>query len=135
MANKTVFDTNIWISYFLKGKFQELIDFVFENDVEFCRSKELTAELKEVLGRKKFQKYLELPVEKYISFYEKLSVLVAVKKQFSGCRDPKDNYLFDLAIQSVADYLVSGDKDVRETKIETPLQVVTLTKFKELVGQ
>ena len=135
MANKTVFDTNIWISYFLKGKFQELIDFVFENDVEFCRSKELTAELKEVLGRKKFQKHLELPVEKYISFYEKLSVLVAVKKQFSGCRDPKDNYLFDLAIQSVADYLVSGDKDVRETKIEPPLQVVTLTKFKELVGQ
>ena len=132
MANKTVFDTNIWVSYFIKGKFSELVDFVFNSDVEFHRSKELTTELREVLSRKKFQKYLSLPLEKYISFYEKLSVLYTIRKEFSGCRDPKDNFLFDLAIQSGADFLVSGDKDVRDTKIEAPLQVVTLTSFKEL---
>ena len=57
---------------------------------------------------------------------------VTIRKMFSSCRDPKDNYLFDLAIQSKADYLVSGDRDVRETKTED-VEVVSLTKFKEIL--
>ena len=133
MDNKTVFDTNIWISYFIKGRFTELVDLMANFDVEFFRAIELSNELLSVISRDKFKKYLTLPLDKYISFYEKISTLIAIKKEFSGCRDPKDNFLFDLAFQSNAKYLVSGDRDVMETEIDKPLNVVSLTKFKELI--
>ena len=135
MDNKTVFDTNIWISYFIKGRFTELVDLMANFDVEFFRAIELSNELLSVISRDKFKKYLTLPLDKYISFYEKISTLIAIKKEFSGCRDPKDNFLFDLAFQSNAKYLVSGDRDVMETEIDKPLNVVSLTKFKELIAE
>lgn len=133
MKNKTVFDTNVWISYFLKGKFTELVDMVFEDEVEFFRAKELTEELITVLSRDKFKKYLGLPLSEYIEFYEDLSSLVHIFPLFKGCRDPKDNFLFDLAYQSRSKHLVSGDKDVRNTAVKKSLEVVSLTKFKELI--
>lgn len=135
MDNKTVFDTNIWISYFIKGRFTELVDLMANFDVEFFRAMELSNELLSVISRDKFKKYLTLPLDKYISFYEKISTLIAIKKEFSGCRDPKDNFLFDLAFQSNAKYLVSCDRDVMETEIDKPLNVVSLTKFKEMIAE
>ena len=50
MKNKTVFDVNIWISYFLTGKSEEIIDMVENNDVLFCRSAQLMSELQEVIS-------------------------------------------------------------------------------------
>jgi predicted nucleic acid-binding protein len=32
------------------------------------------------------------------------------------CRDPKDNFLLDLIDVSMADYLVTGDKELSENK-------------------
>jgi len=58
MDNKTVFDVNIWVSYFLKGKFTELVDMIANYNVEFFRAKELTEELLSVISRDKFKKYL-----------------------------------------------------------------------------
>lgn len=133
MKIKTVFDTNVWISFFIKGKFTELACMVLDHEVEFYRAKELTKELIEVLGRPKIKKYLGCPISEYVSFYENLSRFVAIKPEFNGCRDPKDNYLFDLAYQSNSKYLVSGDRDVRETPINKPLEVVSLTRFKEVI--
>lgn len=135
MGNKTVFDVNIWVSYFLKGKFTELVDMIANYNVEFFRAKELTEELLSVISREKFKKYLHLPLQSYISFYEKISTLIPIQTKFSGCRDPKDNYLFDLAFQSNSKYLVSGDRDVRETEIDKPLNVVSLRTFKEMISE
>lgn len=133
MDNKTVFDSNIWITYFLKGRFRELVELVFDYDVEFFRCIELTRELVEVLSRPKFKKYLELPLREYISFYEDLSKITQITPVFKGCRDPKDNYLFDLAYQSKSRFLVSGDKDIRETEVTKPLEILSLTSFKKYV--
>jgi predicted nucleic acid-binding protein len=47
MKNKTVFDVNIWLSYFISGKSEQIIDMIENHDVVFYRSMELMAELKE----------------------------------------------------------------------------------------
>lgn len=116
----------------MKGDFPGLVLLVKTHGVEFVRCADLTKELVSVLNRKKIKNFLELPIDRYISFYESLSTYVHTHREFAGCRDPKDNYLFDLAIQSNADYLVSGDRDVRETETED-IEVVSLTKFKEIL--
>ena len=106
---------------------------VLFHEVSLYRAKELTNELKIVLSRKKFSKYLTLPMERYLSMYENLTRLIEIELFFDGCRDPKDNFLFDIAYQSSSDYLVSGDKDILETPIIPPLQVVTLSDFKKRI--
>jgi len=134
MQNKTVFDTNIWVSYFIKGKFSELIDLIVDKDVNFFRCAELTNELYKVLSRRKFRKYLNLPIEDYMNFYVSITEYIIVEKFFEACRDKKDNYLFDLAFQSSAKYLVSGDKDVRNVEFATPFKILNLAEFKKQIA-
>ena len=134
MQNRTVFDTNIWVSYFIKGKFSELIDLIVDKDVNFFRCAELTEELYKVLSRRKFRKYLHLPIEDYMNFYASITEFITVEKIFDACRDKKDNYLFDLAFQSSAKYLVSGDKDVRNVEFATPFKILNLAEFKKQIA-
>jgi len=135
MGNRTVFDTNIWISYFLSENFSELIKLRRECRVLFLRSTPSFSELKEVITRKKF-KSKNFNVEKLIDFYNGITEFCETKPLFNDCPDPKDNFLFDLAIQGKANYLVSGDKKVLETPLKSKtLTLTTLTKFTEKLKQ
>ena len=135
MGNRTVFDTNIWISYFLNEKFSELIQLRRERSVLFLRSTPSLSELKEVITRKKF-KSKNFNIEKLIDFYNGITEFCETKSLFKDCPDPKDNFLFDLAIQGKANYLVSGDKKVLETQLKSKtLTLTTLTTFKEKLKQ
>ena len=131
MEKRTVFDTNIWISYFLNEKFSELIKLRRECCVLFLRSAPSLSELKAVITRKKF-KSKNFNIEKLIDFYNGITEFCETKPLFKDCCDPKDNFIFDLAIQGKANYLVSGDKKVLETPLKSKsLTVTTLTVFKE----
>jgi putative PIN family toxin of toxin-antitoxin system len=135
MENRIVFDTNIWISYFLSEKFSELIALRRECSIVFLRSTPSLSELKEVITRKKF-KPKNFNVKKLIDFYNGIAEFCETQPLFKDCPDPKDNFLFDLAIQGNADYLVSGDKKVLETPIKSDvLKLTTLTSFKEKIRQ
>ena len=89
------------------------------------------AELREVLSPKKFEKY-QLDMEEIIGIYIDISEYCETKPQFKNCADPKDNYLFDLALQGKAYYLVSGDAKVLATPTESKtLEITTLKSFKD----
>ena len=113
----------------------DLLGIAVTYDVEFIRCKELSDEIRKVLGIKKFEQYLTEPVSHYVSVFESATTTVRIRHEFSGCLDPKDNYLFDLAIQTKAKYIVSGDRDVCETLVGKPVEIVTLAKFKERLKQ
>ena len=131
MGSRIVFDTNIWISYMITAKYDEL-EAMLTHNVHFLRSAPSLIELREVLSRKKFQKY-KVDVDKTIAFYINLTEFCETEPLFKDCLDPKDNFLFDLAIQGKADYLVSGDKKVLETHlINKNLKVTTLASFRAL---
>jgi len=134
MKNKTVFDVNIWISYFISGKSEQIIDMIENNDVFFYRSEEMMSELKEVINRKKFAKYFPNGAENHILFVEQVAELFNTQAIFNQCSDPKDNYLFDLAYQSHSDFFVSGDKKLLTTPVKQPLKLLSLSAFKIAVG-
>jgi len=130
MGNRTVFDTNIWVSYFIGEKTGEIMNLT-EKSIVFLHSTLSVDELREVLSRKKIKKY-NFEIEDLILFYTNISEFCHTEPEFEDCPDPKDNFLFDLAIQGNAKYLVSGDKGVLETPVENKtLKVTTLTAFKE----
>ena len=134
MKNKTVFDVNIWLSYFISGQSEKIIDMMENNDVFFYRSAELMAELKEVINRPKFTKYFSNGTEEYVSFVEQIAEFFFTQSVFDQCTDPKDNYLFDLAYQSHSNFLVSGDKKVLAVPVRQSLQLLSLSAFKIAIG-
>ena len=134
MKNKTVFDVNIWLSYFISGKSEKIFDMIENNDVFFYRSVELMSELKEVINRPKFAKYFPYGTEEYIFLVEQVAELFLTQAIFNLCSDLKDNYLFDLAYQSHSDFLVSGDKKLLAVPVEQSLKLLSLSAFKTAIG-
>lgn len=131
MKNKTVFDVNIWISYFIKAKIEDIVKLMKNHYVFFYRSPELLDELKDVINRPKFNKYFSLGTQKYVDFLETIAEFYETMPLFADCSDPKDNYLFDLAYQTNSNYLVSGDKKVLETPVRKSLNVLSLVNYKK----
>jgi len=91
-------------------------------------------ELFDVLHRPKHYKKFNVQIDDFFNLIEFVTTTFSIKqnKNFIDCPDPKDNYLFDLAIQSQADYLVTGDKTVLKTPINPPTKIISLTEFREI---
>lgn len=131
--HKVIVDTNVFISGILfGGNPREIINLWLTNKYIFCLSPELKAE---ILGKLK-RKFL-LPEEKLQQIEEALdtkSHKYVPHKKVALCKDPQDNFLLELAEESHADYIISGDKlvlDMRQyknTKIISPKEFIILLK-------
>lgn len=108
-----------------------MLRLIFDNGLDVYTSIELQNELKEVLGRKKFSKYLNFPLTKYIAFHNKLSRKIHTTKIIDHIPDPKDNFLFDLAIVAKASCIVTGDKLLLNLKKVHNVKVISLSEFKK----
>jgi putative PIN family toxin of toxin-antitoxin system len=111
---RLVLDTNILISALLSKKSIpfKVVDFAFNYHV-LLASDETLAEIKRVLNREKFDKYLSkeeryIFLAKFMTTAEKVSII----KRFNACRDLKDNCFLDLAVSGKANFLISGDEDL-----------------------
>lgn len=132
MKIKVVFDTNVLISFFIGGKLLDLTKMVRLKGIEILSNEHLLRELENVLSRPKFKKYLSLPVYEYTSFFRMICTEITTTEIFSECRDPKDNFLFDIAEQGNACYIVSGDNDV--LSVNNPkFRTITLGDFLNIV--
>ncbi|MCL2329073.1 MAG: putative toxin-antitoxin system toxin component, PIN family [Bacteroidetes bacterium] len=131
MENRTVLDTNIWVDFIISRRLSELFDLIEHNKVVFLRSVPSIEEIKRVLSYSKFKKY-GLNVKQTLTTYTTITEYIETQTTFKDCLDPKDNFLFDLAIQGKAKYLVSRDKTVLATP--TPgnkLKKMKFPQFKE----
>ena len=81
---RVVFDVNIFVSYIIKDRMDEIFDMVFEHNICLYCNAEMRAEL-------------------------------------------------ELACQTNAHYLVSGDKKVLATPIKKSFHLVTLSVFKKVI--
>jgi putative PIN family toxin of toxin-antitoxin system len=121
---KIVIDTNLWISFLISRKFEKL-DFLFSSGkIRLLFSKRLFAEFIGVASSEKFRRYFSESVIDELSIKMKtVAKVIRTKSVQTQCRDPKDNFLLELAVDGKADYLITGDNDllvlktVNETKI------------------
>src|SRR5690554_2258895 len=127
---RVVLDTNIWVSYIIGGQLDEIAHLILDNNIQVYSCRELEEELKDVLKRDKFKSLLQFEHGVYVDFIRNLTLPVSINRIFNECPDEKDNYLFDLAIQSESAYLITGDKLLLRLNIKK-LQIVTLKASKE----
>ncbi|MCY7333008.1 MAG: putative toxin-antitoxin system toxin component, PIN family [Pseudanabaena sp. CAN_BIN31] len=85
-----------------------------------------------MLGRKKFEKYFS--IEERVQFISKFfadAEIVEIQETIQACRDRKDDKFLELAVNSNADLIITGDQDLlvlnpfRNIKIITPSDFLT----------
>ena len=92
-------------------------------------SRATVAELREVLGRKKFDRYVTTEErDQFLAMLVQEATVVEIVEGVGTCRDPKDDKFLELAVNGNASCLVTGDRDLlvlhpfREIPILTPAQ-------------
>jgi putative PIN family toxin of toxin-antitoxin system len=115
MKNKNfIFDTNSLISAALiPSSVNRLALQKADNNGHLIFSKETLTELNEVLIRSKFDKYISLQERlEYIERLEARAKIIQTSSDFKDCRDIKDNKFLNLAYDSKALCIITGDQDL-----------------------
>ncbi|MBA7530017.1 hypothetical protein ES705_22220 [subsurface metagenome] len=126
---KIVIDTNLWISFLIGKILKGLKDSIFDKRITILTSDEHLEELFSVLKRPKFKKYFtHEDIEKLSYLLDKTGVVVEIQDKVEVCRDRKDNFLIDIAINGGADFIITGDDDLL---VLNPFRGISIVKVKE----
>lgn len=129
---RVVLDTNVWISALnFGGKPAQILKIAVKKQIRLYCSQTLFAELLGVL-RKKFGysdekiEEVEALFKKRVKFREPKITLKVIKT------DPSDNRVLECAIESEADFIVSGDKDLLDLVSYKDIKIIRPADFLEL---
>jgi len=111
---RCVFDTNVLISALLlpESKPREALELAIQKG-RILLSFATLAELYEVLGRKKFLRYVdEDDIRRFLAALTREAEWIDVDVRIAACRDPKDDKFLEVAVSGHATHVVTGDADL-----------------------
>ena len=127
---RVVVDTNLWISFLIGKKLDCLLDLLDNPWFEIVSTPMLNEEIVRVAHRPKLSKYFpEKDVERLKQWMDEHFSMFEIGEITPRCRDPKDDYLLELAVEARAIYLVSGDKDLLEIGQIGDCKIMTVAQF------
>jgi putative PIN family toxin of toxin-antitoxin system len=97
--NSFVLDTNIWISAIITNSETNLEQFILKNNLTIYICPEMILELKDVLKRSKFKKYLSKSIPEYILLIENICSNKTSPKHYDKASDKDYNYLYDSVLK------------------------------------
>ena len=106
---RIIIDTNLWISFLISKNPVSIEFLLLSKKFEVFFSNKLLEEFIAVSSREKFRNYF--PIEDVLALTHLLykhSSFIDVVSKINLCRDEKDNFLLNLAIDGKADYLNYG---------------------------
>ena len=125
-----ILDTNIVVSALIQKSYPHYIvfDYVLREQVKMYLSEALMNEYREVLSRPKFAQITDFlsNTEIVLSRFEKIALLYEPKIRLNIIKDKSDNKLLELADESNADFLITGNsvdftmKHYKNTRIVSP---------------
>jgi putative PIN family toxin of toxin-antitoxin system len=130
---RVVLDTNVLVSALVShGKSRRLLTKLFEGH-EIVSSKQMLAELVDVLSSEKFG-LNRRQIEEFLSIMVRKSLVATVTE----CpeiitEDPDDNTILATASEGEAEYIVSGDRHLLELREFGEIKIVTVGKMLELL--
>ncbi|HDR51082.1 MAG TPA: putative toxin-antitoxin system toxin component, PIN family [Mariniphaga anaerophila] len=131
---KIIVDSNIWISFLIGKSLKGLQNYIDARKVLIITCTEQIQELAGVFQKPKIKRYFT--ADQGAEFFELLdesSVYVDLKTKTNLCRDIKDNYLLSLAIDSNADFLITGDNDLLVLENVKKTRIVKFTEFENSI--
>jgi len=125
-----VLDSNIWISYLITRRLSTLVAVIQQNQMTVLTNQHLIDEMREVLTRAKFRKYIIIAdIKEFIAIHIKLCQYSETGGAINKLTDIKDNFLLSLYDTGKATLLVSGDKELLKEATEHDYNVMTLREF------
>ena len=133
---RVVLDTNLCISMLIGKRVKQLRQVFVSSNYELAISEELVEEILYVTSRPKFACYFNADdVQGFVQFLEEYSTKFLIENIPQRCRDPKDNFLLELALVSDADILLSGDADLTDMKQIGHCQIMTVSEFMQTLKE
>ena len=127
---RVVVDTNLWISFLIGRRLGDLLDVLEHPEIELVSTPMLKEECLRVAARPKFRRYFPKDaVEELDAWMELHMLMVDIQDIPLRCRDPKDDYLLELAVKAEAVYLVSGDEDLLTLGKVEGCRIMTFAQF------
>lgn len=130
---KIVIDTNDFISALIGKKHREKLSIILSDPTfEIFADENLISEIRGVAYREKFRKYISIAeVDIYIDVLSLRLSFIKTTSIFYASPDPDDNYLLALAVDSEAEYLITGDK--KDLIRLSPFQKIKIITLQELL--
>ncbi|MFO7658743.1 MAG: putative toxin-antitoxin system toxin component, PIN family [Bacteroidales bacterium] len=129
-SKKVILDTNLWISFLISKKLNQIDNLILDGKIKLIFSKESIEEFITVARRPKFEKYFnDGDINYLLRLFDYYGKLIDVSVEITDCRDFKDNFLLSLAVESKSDYLVTGDTDLLIIKKIKKTKILTWTDF------
>ena len=131
---KVVIDTNIWISYLLGSLLQDLDEKILSKDIKVVVSEYMLKELTEVSNRPKFKNIFSAHrMKELFSLLDSYAIVVSPTQKVNACRDKKDNFLLEVALEGEADYLITGDEDLLVLNPFHGIKIIRPKDFEEIL--
>lgn len=136
---RAVIDTNILVSglFSESGSIAELMDLWTDGVFELVTSEEIIEELYRTLHKPSVQKHFKPTEDEIIDYIEVIrdrAILTPGLHKTDRIRDdPTDNKFLSAAIEAKADFIVSGDKHLKDVKQFQGIKIVDTKSFVERV--
>lgn len=111
-----IVDANVWIKFARVKNIAPLLDRLIAYRFLPIVNNYLLAEIFGALVENKWMNKMQATAT--INFIRKISIVVTERVVFKISPDPKDNYLFDLAIQNNCIFIISDDNNLLRFKLK-----------------
>ena len=135
-AIKIVVDTSVWISFLIGKRLLSLKNALAKSKIEIYFSQELYSEIIKVLNYPRLSKII--PENKFSEIMATLGEKIRYIKPdciINDCRDPKDNFILELAVSAKADYLISSDADLLVLNPYRNIKILKPSDFESILAQ
>ncbi|MBI3859111.1 MAG: putative toxin-antitoxin system toxin component, PIN family [Thaumarchaeota archaeon] len=129
---RVTLDTNVLVSAFIskRGDSADVLDLIATFDeITLVLSKEILEEFNDVMSRKEVATrfdYSRADISRFEVAVRDVAEVVPMKSSFKAVReDPDDDVVVNTAVDGRADYIVSGDRHLRELKKFRGVRIVS----------
>ena len=131
---KVVIDTNVWVSYLIGSLLLGLDERILSKEIKVVVSEEMLKELSEVSNRPKFKNiFTTKKIKELFSLLDSYAIVVSPSKKVDACRDRKDNFLLEVALEEESDYLITGDEDLLVLNPFHGIKIIRPKDFEEIL--
>ena len=128
MSTNLIVDTSVFLIYASYDKIYRLANAVEKYDLNLFVNETLLDEVENNLPR--IIRVKDVTIENILTEIKRITTIVNITPTFTQSPDPKDNFLFDLAIQTNSEILVTQEKALLNFE-NSPVKIHDLKWFKE----
>ena len=128
MKIKLVIDTSVYITYAVYNKIYRLVNAIDTYNLEVFINDELITECENNI--RNFLKNKDVDTSALLDAIKEATIYRATQQVYKNSPDPKDNFLFDLALQTESEVIVTQEK-VLLNFLDSPVPIRDLKWFKE----